>query len=66
MPSSESANPSPNVRDTTSVCVSHAIRECRRYVGSNTAARRPEPPYAWRSCVRISFEPFAAHVPSNG
>ena len=35
-------------------------------MGSNTAARRPAPPYAWRSWVRISFEPFAAHVPSTG
>ena len=35
--SSDSENPSSNVSDTTPVCVSHAIRECSRYVGSNTA-----------------------------
>ena len=64
--SSESAKPSSRVSDTISVCVSQAMREWSRYVGSSTAARRPTPPYACRSCVRISFEPFAAHVPSTG
>ena len=40
--------------------------ECSRYVGSNTTAVRPGPPYASSSSVRISFDPFAAHVPSKG
>jgi hypothetical protein len=50
---------------TSSLFVTQTSRECIAYVGSNRTTRRAGPAYAWRSCRRISFEPFATQVPSS-
>ena len=51
---------------TTSVPVIWQMCECSAYVGSNTSARRPGPPYASSKVWSTSLDPFAAKIRSAG